>query len=143
MAPQRPRLMASAEAMSHTEQWIQEDFPGIYIHNAEIGNGKRDSLLMNINKQVDELASQLLADPKLQQGFNMVCHSQGGLLCRAYVERYNDPPVYNFMSWAGPQDGVYGVPDFNALCPDSSTPCAFRLVDQLCANSHCRVPLAE
>lgn len=25
----------------------------------------------------------------------------------------------NFVSWAGPHDGVFGVPDLNAICPDA------------------------
>jgi Palmitoyl protein thioesterase len=98
-------IMASAGSMSTTKGWIEQDFPGIYVHNAEVGDGVRDSLLMNMNEQVRQLAASLRADERLSRGFNMVCHSQGGLLCRAYVERFNDPPVYNLMSWAGPNSG--------------------------------------
>lgn len=57
-------------------------------------------------------AAQLKNDTNLANGFNLVCHSQvilsyvythlkGGLICRAFLERYNDPPVHNFISWAG------------------------------------------
>jgi hypothetical protein len=45
-------LLASAEAMSHAEAWIKEDYPGIYVKNVEIGNGRIDSLLLDINFQV-------------------------------------------------------------------------------------------
>lgn len=57
-------LLASAEAMSHAAGWIAADYPvisakvlnqflkGIYIHNVEIGNGRDDSMFMNINQQV-------------------------------------------------------------------------------------------
>lgn len=86
---------------------------GIYVHNAEVGNGKTDSLFMEINKQCDALAANISGDPKLANGFDIIGHSQGGLLTRCYVERYNDPPVHNLISWAGPEQGVYGVPDFN------------------------------
>lgn len=68
---------------------------------------------MDINEQCDNLAASLKADPKLAGGFDLIGHSQGGLLTRCYVERHNDPPVHNLISWAGPQDGVYGIPDFN------------------------------
>jgi len=40
------------------------------------------------------------------------------LICRAFVERYNSPKVYNLISWAGPHDGQYGVPDLNYYCSD-------------------------
>eukprot|EP00041_Stephanoeca_diplocostata_P019665 m.427572 g.427572 ORF g.427572 m.427572 type:complete len:311 (+) comp21363_c1_seq6:296-1228(+) len=115
-------LDAAAESMSHAQGWIEADFPGIYTRSIEIGNGKEDSLLFNMNKQVDIFAENVRKDPKLVHGFNVIGHSQGGLVIRGYVERYNDPPVFNMISWAGPQAGVYGVPDFNALCPDHTCP---------------------
>jgi len=115
-------LLAGAEAMSHAQAWIQADFPGIYVKNVEIGNGRLDSLFMDINDQVANLSRQIASDPNLVNGYNLVCHSQGGLLCRAFIERYNNPPVYNFISWAGPNDGVYGTPEFNAICPDVLCP---------------------
>lgn len=115
-------LMASSEAMSHLQQFAEADFPGIYVHNAEIGDGKYSSLLVQMNTQVDQLAAQIQADPLLAKGFDMVGHSQGGLLTRAYIERYNNPPVHNYISLAGPMAGVFGVPDFNDWCPDAECP---------------------
>jgi len=122
-------LLASAEAMSHAQGWIEADFPGIYTHNVEIGNGQDDSLYMDMNQQVEVFAAQVQNDSKLANGFNLVCHSQGGLLCRAFIERHNRPPVYNYISWAGPQDGVYGTPMFNYLCPDDYCPWLNWLMD--------------
>jgi len=115
-------LLASSEAMSHAQQWIEQDFPGIYTKNVEIGNGREDSLFININDQVEMFAAQVQNDTNLAKGFNLVCHSQGGIICRGFIERYNNPPVYNYVSWAGPQDGVYGVPALNYLCPDYLCP---------------------
>jgi len=115
-------LDASAEAMKGAEQWIKADFPGIYTHNIEIGNGLYDSFFMPIEKQVEAFVKVVRADPNLAHGFNLVCHSQGGLLARAYIERYNNPPVHNFITWSTPHAGVYGVPDFNVLCPDKDCP---------------------
>jgi len=78
---------------------------------------------MDINDQVSELAFKIKNDSNLQPyAYNLLCHSQGGLLCRAFIERYNDPPPFNFISWAGPQAGVYGVPQLNYLCPDYYCP---------------------
>jgi hypothetical protein len=28
--------------MSHCQKWIEADYPGIYVHNVEIGNGRTD-----------------------------------------------------------------------------------------------------
>ena len=124
-------LMATAEAMSHAQQWIEADFPGIYVKNVETVPSKIDSLLVDINKQVETFAREVKSDPKLAQGFNLIGHSQGGLISRAYIHRFNDPPVHNFISWAGPQAGVYGVPDFNALCPDALCPWLAELFDDV------------
>ncbi len=79
-------------------------------------------MFMNINKQVDEFAATIRNDTSLAKGFNLVCHSQGGLIGRAYIERYNNPPVHNFITWSSPHGGQYGVPDFNAICPDHTCP---------------------
>jgi len=115
-------LDASAEAMNGVEQWVKADFPGIYTHNIEVGNGKEDSWFMPIERQVEEFAKVVKADVNLAKGFNLICHSQGGMLARAYIERYNNPPVHNFITWSTPHAGVYGVPDFNVLCPDKDCP---------------------
>jgi len=71
------------------------------------------------------------ADPLLENGFNLVAHSQGGLISRAFIQRYNNPPVYNFITWSTPHQGVYGVPDFNALCPDTPCPWLNNIFDDL------------
>jgi palmitoyl-protein thioesterase len=112
-------LLSSSEAMSHVEAFAKADYPGIHVANIEVGNGYYDSLLMDINEQVALFAAAVQADPKLAGGFNLVGHSQGGLITRAYIERYNSPPVHNYVSLAGPNGGQYGVPEFNAdECPD-------------------------
>jgi len=123
-------LLATAEAMTHCQVWIQQDFPGVYMHNVEIGT-KEDSMFVNINTQVDQFAAQVQADPKLKNGFNLIGHSQGALISRAYIERYNNPPVYNYISWAGPHGGVYGTPGLNQLCPDDDCPWLNDLLDEL------------
>lgn len=113
---------AKAADMQLVISWIQADYPGIYAVSVEIGNGPSDSWFMPINQQVDEFAQTIKNDSNLKNGFNLIGYSQGGLITRAYVERYNDPPVYNLISWVGPQDGVFGVPEVNAICPDNLCP---------------------
>jgi palmitoyl-protein thioesterase len=86
--------------------------------------------------QVHYFAEILANDTNLRGGFNLIGHSQGALISRhvtilvgntklnrAYIERYNNPPVLNYISWVGPHDGVFGVPDFNYYCPDSDYLC--------------------
>jgi len=124
-------IFSCASALNETLSWIVQDFPGIYVNNVEIGDGFFDSVFMDINEQVDSFAQTVASDPKLRNGFNLLCHSQGCLVSRAFIERYNYPPVHNFISWAGPHQGVYGVPYFNELCPDDICPWLNFVVDLL------------
>lgn len=39
--------------------------------------------------------------------FNAIGFSQGTLITRGYIERCNNPPVFNYIAWVGPQDGNY------------------------------------
>jgi palmitoyl-protein thioesterase len=36
---------------------------------------------------------------------------QGNSLCRGYIQKYNDPPVANFLSVHGTVSGVAGFPN--------------------------------
>lgn len=56
--------------------------------------------------QVDAFAEVVRADANLSQGFNAIGYSQGNLIIRAYVERYNKPPVKSFISFHGPMMGT-------------------------------------
>jgi len=116
-------LLGTKGDLTLVKKWCEEYFPGIFVLNVEIGNGRQDSLVMNINKQIENFAQQVKSHPELKDGFNLIGHSQGGLITRAYVERFNNPPVYNLISWAGPNSGQYGVPDFNYWCPEKDTVC--------------------
>ena len=93
-------LLATAEAMDHIEGWLKADFPGIYVHNAEIGHKdpKLDSLFISMNDQLSMFAQQLAADPNLADGFDLIGHSQGALLTRSYLERYQNHKVHNYIS---------------------------------------------
>lgn len=90
-----------------------EALPGVYVKNMEIGNGFWDSILMRMDDQVETYCNNIRADPNLANGFNAIGFSQGTLVTRGYIERCNNPPVFNFISWAGPQDGQFGTPYVN------------------------------
>ncbi len=60
--------------------------------------------------QVEWLRRDLEEDPKLKDGFHMIAHSQGGLVGRYYIERYNNPRVHTYISLGSPQRGIFGTP---------------------------------
>lgn len=93
---------------------ISEYLGGAYVLNVQIGaNSIADILngfLMNLDDQVDYFANVIRSDSQLANGFNAIGYSQGNLVIRGYIERYNSPPVLNFISMHGPLAGVSGFP---------------------------------
>lgn len=96
---------------------------GVYVLNVQIGQNSLADILngffMNLDDQVDYFAKVVKADAQLVSGFNAVGYSQGNLVIRGYIERYNTPPVLNFISMHGPLAGVAGFPGCSldkALC---------------------------
>ncbi|KDO35472.1 hypothetical protein SPRG_00319 [Saprolegnia parasitica CBS 223.65] len=85
-----------------------------YVTNVQIGDSvaadSSNSFFMKFDTQVDLFAKQVANDPNLAEGFNAMGFSQGNLLIRGYIERYNTPPVKNFISVHGPLAGVGALP---------------------------------
>ena len=89
---------------------------GTYAVCVPTGNRLTDTLngfFMTMDKNVDVFAEKIRNDTKLATGFNCVGFSQGNSLCRGYIQKYNDPPVRNFLSVHGTVSGVAGFPDCN------------------------------
>lgn len=45
--------------------------------------------------------------PELRSGFNAIGFSQGGLFTRGYVQRCNNPPVHNLVTFGSPHMGKF------------------------------------
>jgi len=122
---------ASNDTMIHVESVLHSLFPGIYILAIQMGNGFVDSIMWNMNYQVETMCNIIASDPNLKHGFNLMGFSQGGLITRGFVERCNYPPVYNYISWVSPQGGQFGVPNvdngtFNELLTDIADCCVYQ-----------------
>merc|ERR1719248_3712 len=87
---------------------------GAFVHSIRIGrNAAEDEVegfFGNMNHQVESVCAQLKAMPELQAGFNAVGFSQGGQLMRAYVQRCNDPPVRQLITFGGQHMGIADIP---------------------------------
>ena len=99
----------SNAGMQSLAQSISAAYPGLYSVAVDVGDGIL-SFIEHIQTQVDAFAAVVAADPKLARGFSAVGLSQGGLIVRGYIEQYNNPPVRNFVSICGVQNGVYDCP---------------------------------
>jgi len=93
---------------------ISDYLNGAYVLNVQIGETSiqdiMNGFLMNLDDQVEYFANVVRNDVNLKNGFNAVGYSQGNLVIRGYIERFNDPPVFNFISMHGPLAGVGAFP---------------------------------
>eukprot|EP00735_Rhodelphis_limneticus_P005971 TRINITY_DN1812_c0_g1::TRINITY_DN1812_c0_g1_i1::g.14147::m.14147 TRINITY_DN1812_c0_g1::TRINITY_DN1812_c0_g1_i1::g.14147 ORF type:complete len:359 (+),score=127.62,sp/P50897/PPT1_HUMAN/37.73/5e-58,Palm_thioest/PF02089.10/1.7e-56 TRINITY_DN1812_c0_g1_i1:50-1078(+) len=86
-----------------------------YVTNVQIGDSwledSMNSFFMNFDDQIEYFAKVVAEDPNLANGFNAIGYSQGVHVIRGYIERFNTPPVKNFISMHGPIAGVVGMPN--------------------------------
>jgi len=101
-------------SMGAVKAEIEKSIPGVYVYSVEIGNSlpadEFHGFFGNVNDQVDFVCNYVKSDPNLAGGFNALGFSQGGQFLRAYVERCNDPPVYNLITFGGQHLGVTDIP---------------------------------
>ncbi|CCJ28374.1 unnamed protein product [Pneumocystis jirovecii] len=86
---------------------ILSELLNTYVHSVYLDeyslNDKNGGFFGNVNDQVDFVSQQLSSIEELKDGFNAIGFSQGGL---AYIERYNLPPVVNFITFGTPHSGI-------------------------------------
>lgn len=86
--------------------------PGTYtyaIHLADDGSSDRsDTFFGNVTKQIDDVCAQLAKDPILSTApaIDALGFSQGGQFLRGYVERCNNPPVRNLITFGSQHNGI-------------------------------------
>lgn len=103
-------LFSNKHAMVPAVKHIKKYLPGVYVKNIRLGEG-RIATLFNMHDQVEWLRQEMEADPQLQNGCIIIAHSQGGLVARYFIEKYNNPRVYVYIAWGTPEAGIFGAPD--------------------------------
>ena len=98
-------VASSSEKMIEFSDWISTTFNRT-VFNIEIGNGEKTSIYTPMPEQLSELCNTLYNMIELQDGFDFIGMSQGGLLARGYVEYCNKYPVYNLITLVSPHGGV-------------------------------------
>ena len=78
-----------------------------FIRTSNDSNADQKSTLFgNIDVQLEGVAQQLKETPELENGFDAVGLSQGGIFLRAYVERYAGrhgfPKIRNLITLGSP-----------------------------------------
>jgi palmitoyl-protein thioesterase len=102
-------ILSDKHAMIPAEQHIREYLPNTYIKSINLGEGILTSLC-NMHDQVKLLKKEIENDEQLKNGCIMIGHSQGGLVARYFIEKYNDPRVYIYIAWGTPEHGIFGSP---------------------------------
>jgi len=104
-------------SMGSVKKLLESQIPGVYVLSLMIGGNAiedtENGFVMNINKQIELACDTIRNDSRLSGGFHGVGFSQGGLFLRGLVQRCGggDLRVKNLVSFGGPQQGVYGVPE--------------------------------
>ena len=82
------------------------------VHCVEIGNGRMDSIFMNLEKQSQIACANIKKIKDFEGKFNIMGVSQGTLIGRYIIEKCNmKGKVHNYVSFMGPQMGVSAIPN--------------------------------
>ncbi|KAL5485072.1 hypothetical protein ACEPAI_7714 [Sanghuangporus weigelae] len=104
----------ASPGMLEFAELIKGVHPGIFVHSIYLDKNldadQRASFFGNVNEQIDFVAEQLAGVEELKDGFDAIGFSQGGQFLRAFVERYNVPPVNNLLSFGSQHMGVADMP---------------------------------
>jgi len=99
-------LLSNVENMNQLKDYLITNFE-LDVIVPEIGDGSSDSVNMALYKQGEILCNELQNYSILQNGFNFIGISQGGILGRYYIEKCNGYKVNNFITLVTPHGGVY------------------------------------
>ena len=99
-------ILSNVENMNEMKNYLESEFK-LDVIVPEIGNGKANSFNIKLSKQGDMLCDMLNSNILLENGFNYVGISQGGILGRYYVEKCGNYQVNNLITLVSPHGGVY------------------------------------
>lgn len=86
--------------------------PGTHVHLIRLadtdGSDRTATFFGNVTEQIEAVCEQIAADPILgtAPGINALGFSQGGQFLRGYIERCNDPPVHNLVTFGSQHNGI-------------------------------------
>jgi palmitoyl-protein thioesterase len=91
----------------------KEANPGTYVYYIRLDDnpsGDRTATFFgNVTIQLAQVCNDLASHPTLStspNGINAVGFSQGGQFLRGYIERCNNPPVRNLITFGSPHNGI-------------------------------------
>jgi palmitoyl-protein thioesterase len=116
-------IESNAGNMVELADWVGVTFNRTVV-NVELGDGDSYSTDTPMWEQIDAFNDVIGNNTALREGFDFIGISQGGLIGRGYVSRYNSPPISNLITLVSPHGGVYdknlGFIDFYSLIAQST-----------------------
>ncbi|CEL60494.1 palmitoyl-protein thioesterase [Rhizoctonia solani AG-1 IB] len=105
---------AHSAGMTEFAELIKQVHPGIFVHSIALSDDssadQKAGWFGDVNAQVDIVATELSTIPELKNGFDAIGFSQGGQFLRAYVERYNNPPIRSLLTFGSQHVGISDLP---------------------------------
>lgn len=102
----------TGDGMKQLAQLADEVNPGTYVYLIHIGDtpvaDRQASFMGNVTTQIESVCEQLASDPILNTApaINALGFSQGGQFLRGYVQRCNNPPVRNLVTFGSQHNGI-------------------------------------
>ncbi len=100
------------DGLKDVAKLAEEVNPGTYVHIislAETGDSDRTATFFgNVTEQIEYVCRQLASDNILRTApaIDAIGFSQGGQFMRGYVERCNNPPVRNLVTFGAQHNGI-------------------------------------
>jgi palmitoyl-protein thioesterase len=101
----------SYKSMEVMVTYIKDAHPGTPVYNIDAFNDADSFLKMwdqvdGVQKKISPIISNAT------DGVNLICYSQGGMVCRGFIEAFPDHNVKSFISLSSPQAGQFGDTDY-------------------------------
>jgi palmitoyl-protein thioesterase len=117
---------------------------GVHVECIEIGNGYIDTIMKNMESQVEEACEKIKSNPNFQSKFNILGLSQGTLIGRYIIEKCDmEGQVAKYMSIDGPQMGIGSIPKLTCgtVCDflvNMTAPIFYKLKDKIAPAAYFR-----
>jgi len=102
----------AADGITSVGELAQKVHPGILVYNIRLdddpSNDRSASFLGNLTLQIAKVCDDLATHPILSTApaIDALGFSQGGQFLRGYVERCNNPPVRNLITFGSQHNGI-------------------------------------
>ncbi|XP_054283539.1 palmitoyl-protein thioesterase 1-like [Macrosteles quadrilineatus] len=106
-------MLSFGGLVSRLTYLIRRIIPLAYIKSLKIGSSGysdyKNSLFMDVNRQVKQACDMIADDPNLRRGYHGVGISQGGQFLRAVAQRCPNPPMFNLITLGAQHQGYYSL----------------------------------